>query len=97
MWSWVPYRVRMGQVGVLTIYFISSHKWLIDNYLDVYYSVCQLLFLLILLIRLLSKNVEVRTYKTIILPVVLYGCMKRQEVVENCIMANFITCTRLQV
>jgi hypothetical protein len=24
--------------------------------------------------RLLSKNVEIRIYKTIILPVVLYGC-----------------------
>jgi hypothetical protein len=24
--------------------------------------------------RLLSKNVRIRTYKTIILPVVLYGC-----------------------
>jgi hypothetical protein len=63
--------------------------------------------------RLLSKNIKVRIYKTIILPVVLYGCetwsltlreeyldqrgMKRQEVGENCIMRSFITCTLFQV
>jgi hypothetical protein len=58
--------------------------------------------------RLLSKNVIIRIYKTIILPVVLYGCetwslILREEhrlrLFENgmCIMRSFITCTLLQV
>jgi hypothetical protein len=33
--------------------------------------------------RLLSKNVKVRIYKTIILPVVLYGCETRSLTVKE--------------
>jgi hypothetical protein len=51
---------------------------------------------------LLSKNIKVRIYKTLILSVVLYGCETwsltlREEHRLNCIMRSFITCTLLQV
>jgi hypothetical protein len=63
--------------------------------------------------RLLSKNLKIRIYKTIILPVVLYGCETwsltlrgehRLRVFENrvlrriyCIMRSFVICTLCQV
>jgi hypothetical protein len=57
--------------------------------------------------RLLSRNVKVKIYKTIILPVVLHGCETwsltlreehRQRVNgESCTMGSFIICTYHQI
>jgi hypothetical protein len=52
--------------------------------------------------RLLSKNVKIRIYKTITLPVVLYGgetwsLTLREEAGENCIMRSLVTFTVHQV
>jgi hypothetical protein len=35
---------------------------------------CRIFFLLVCYSSLLSKNVKIKIYRTIILPVVLYGC-----------------------
>jgi hypothetical protein len=59
--------------------------------------------------RFTRKDLKIKIYKTVILPLVLYGCEtwsltlkdqyrlrvfeKRMDRGENCIMVNFITCT----
>jgi hypothetical protein len=50
--------------------------------------------------RLISKNLKIKIYKTVILPVVLYGCKgryldlkgRKMDHRENCIMMNFTAC-----